>query len=419
MAPSRSSTIRRASVLLTTLLAAGGAITALAPLAGAEVLSVSPSGTFVIEMRGIGHGHGMSQYGARGAALQGQTYRQILAFYYPKTALTTLTTGAIRVRLSGSGTTTTVAALPHLVVTGYTGDLPTTGFSKYRLVTDASTGITLEQLASTAGASWTTLQTGLPNGATLRRTAGRPLRLYMRDGTSTYLYGSVRAWRINASGTAGGVITVNRVGWDQYAQGVVSSEMPTSWPAAAVDAQAVAARTYGAYAVAHPMGAHYDICDTSMCQVYGGHSHVDAQGHQLWSDYPTAAVATSNQILTYAGGAIFSQFGASDGGWTVDGGQPYLVSKADPYDAAASGDPYLDYKHTFSVPAVAKAFGLAKVTSIAITKRDGNGTWNGRMLAGYVAGTDSTGHAKTVATTGFSFESALGLGTTWMRLLAS
>ena len=36
---------------------------------------------------GYGHGHGMSQYGAQGAALQGLTYQQILAFYYPGTTL--------------------------------------------------------------------------------------------------------------------------------------------------------------------------------------------------------------------------------------------------------------------------------------------------------------------------------------------
>ena len=40
---------------------------------------------------GYGHGHGMSQYGAQGAALQGLTHRQILAFYYPGTTLGTAT----------------------------------------------------------------------------------------------------------------------------------------------------------------------------------------------------------------------------------------------------------------------------------------------------------------------------------------
>src|SRR5205807_7041591 len=118
----RRSAIRRTSVVFASLLGAYMSIAVVAPAAGAEVIAVSPTGKFVIEMRGIGHGHGMSQYGARGAALQAKTYKQILAFYYPKTTLATVPGAAIRVRLSGSGTTTTVAAFPHLEVTGYSGD---------------------------------------------------------------------------------------------------------------------------------------------------------------------------------------------------------------------------------------------------------------------------------------------------------
>ena len=36
---------------------------------------------------GFGHGNGMSQYGAHGAAQQGLTWQQIVAFYYPGTTL--------------------------------------------------------------------------------------------------------------------------------------------------------------------------------------------------------------------------------------------------------------------------------------------------------------------------------------------
>ena len=38
--------------------------------------------------RGSGHGVGMSQWGARGFAAHGWNYREILAYYYPKTVLT-------------------------------------------------------------------------------------------------------------------------------------------------------------------------------------------------------------------------------------------------------------------------------------------------------------------------------------------
>ncbi|MDT4917612.1 MAG: stage sporulation protein, partial [Pseudonocardiales bacterium] len=132
-----------------------------------------------------------------------------------------------------------------------------------------------------------------------------------------------------------------------------------------------------------------------------------------------AALATTNQVLEHQGAAIFAEFGSSDGGWTVDGGQPYLVSKQDPYDNAASGDPYLFYRKRFAVSSLAAYFGLRSVTSVVISKRDGNGTWNGRVLAGYVQGTNSAGNPAKVTATGSDFAAALGLGTTWFNLRAT
>jgi hypothetical protein len=56
------------------------------------------------------------------------------------------------------------------------------------------------------------------------------------------------------------------------------------------------------------------------------------------------------------------------------------------------------------------------VTVIAITKRDGHGTWGGRTLVGYVSGTDAANKATTVPFTGFQLQAALGIGTTWLTL---
>jgi stage II sporulation protein D len=41
--------------------------------------------TAVFDGRGRGHGAGLCQWGARGRALRGETYRAILAHYYPGT----------------------------------------------------------------------------------------------------------------------------------------------------------------------------------------------------------------------------------------------------------------------------------------------------------------------------------------------
>ncbi len=47
------------------------------------------TGPWVFAGRGKGHGVGMSQWGARGLAAAGWDYREILAYYYPGTVLTT------------------------------------------------------------------------------------------------------------------------------------------------------------------------------------------------------------------------------------------------------------------------------------------------------------------------------------------
>jgi SpoIID/LytB domain protein len=65
---------------------------AIATLAGfvyAPVASAA-TGDFVISGRGYGQGQGMSQWGMWQGAREGNTYKQILAFYYPGTTLTTV-----------------------------------------------------------------------------------------------------------------------------------------------------------------------------------------------------------------------------------------------------------------------------------------------------------------------------------------
>src|SRR5947209_3807744 len=135
MRPLSSRSVRAAAAALLALALAPALI---AP-AAAEILTVPPTAsTVTIALKGNGHGHGMSQYGAKGAAEAGKTYQQILAFYYPGTAVRTKAGyPTIRVRLSGFGTTTTISAYAHTVVTGVAGELPVTGVRGYRLVADA------------------------------------------------------------------------------------------------------------------------------------------------------------------------------------------------------------------------------------------------------------------------------------------
>jgi stage II sporulation protein D len=124
---------------------------------------------------------------------------------------------------------------------------------------------------------------------------------------------------------------VQKVALESYVRGVVSAEMSSSWPLAALEAQAVASRTYAL--TAHAGGAKFDVYADTRSQVYRG---VAARTPQT----DAAVAATAGQIVTYAGRPAITYFFASSGGRTEDvensfigsQPQPWLRSVADPYE---------------------------------------------------------------------------------------
>jgi peptidoglycan hydrolase-like amidase len=362
-----------------------------------------------VDWRGAGHGHGLSQYGAHGAAMHGLSMAQILSFYYPGTTLTTIAGGTIRVRLTNTAVspTTVLANVAGLTLSGYAKPLPS-GYTQFRLA-PYQTGLKLLGLKA---AKWTQLATGLPPRADFSSTPGW-VQVLGANGSSIRYRGTVGAVRSGAD-----VWTINRLGLDQYVEGSVPREMPASWESAALRAQAVAVRSYAdEERAASGSGSLYDICDTTACQAYGGMAGYDRSGNLQWTDDPDALVGNRNTVLRYRGARVFAQYSASNGGATADGGQPYLVGKDDPYDSAASGDPYLDQTTTVTAKSLAQSFGLSTVTSIEITERDGNGPWGGRVVSGYVNGTTDSGARAHLATTGFGLGDAAGVWTDYLRFV--
>ncbi len=377
------------TVLVTVLSTVAGAAIAVGTIgaapAGAFTAERNPapaSGVWTVDGGGNGHGHGMSQYGARGAAMAGLDVSKIIAFYYPGTTLSMSSSSSIRVWITDASGATTVAAVAGLSVTGV-GALPTSGISQWRLVPSGA-GLALQRLTS---GKWVTAK-ALPASATFSSTSGA-IRLVHGGGSSDFR-GTLSAVR-----SGSGLITVNRLLLDDYVRGVIPNEMPASWPAAAVQAQAIAARSYARYALEHNGSGAYDICDTTNCQVYRGMSSEESASN-------AAVSATANEIVSYHGSVAFTQFAASNGGAMVSGGQPYLVSKADPYD-------HEQWTRTVSVASVAGYYGLARVTEIDITGRSGGGPWGGAVTSATVRGTDSSGAARAVPTTGPSLASVMGL----------
>jgi stage II sporulation protein D len=127
---------------------------------------------------------------------------------------------------------------------------------------------------------------------------------------------------------------VERVPLERYVRGVVSAEVPATWPSAALEAQAVASRTYALTADAG--GPSFDVYADARSQVYKGSAAETPQTN-------AAVAATAGQIVTYEGRPAITYFFASSGGMTEDvqnsfpgaEPEPWLLGVPDPYEEGA------------------------------------------------------------------------------------
>ena len=214
--------------------------------------------------RGYGHGVGMSQYGARGRALAGQDAATILAHYYRGTTLGTVpTTSRIRVRVllrwraTPSVPLVVVGRRHAWTIDGVAGTFPAD--AKLRLIP------TNHRRRRRRGGSASTSPAGgvLYSGAEAepvrrpRRDRHDPPRAPHRSGTYDEYRGVLV---LKAASTAPVVTVVNELPLETYLRGVVPAEMPSTWPAAALEAQAIAARSYAARRL-RPGVSYYDVAD--------------------------------------------------------------------------------------------------------------------------------------------------------------
>ena len=419
--------MKRSLVALTGLLVSLGVALPATPAAADEIYSVPPGGSFAMEGHGWGHGHGMSQYGAQGGAKLGKTSEQITSFYYPGTTRTTLPNSAIRVLISGDkGGDTQVYPATGLTVadlaTGAKATLPA-GPTRWRTTTDTA-GLHLQSYSAgwhpyTLGGT-TTFAGPIEFGGTSY------VRLALPDGSSRDYRGSMRSVRTSATTVA----SINVLSMESYLAGVVPRESSSSWAAAALQSQAIAARTYSAenrsrYATTRS----YDICDTTQCQVYGGAALYSASGTKtnLEASSTSAAVtATAGVIRTYDGRPIFAQYSASNGGWSTDGGYPYLIAQRDDWDGVVPSTVHTWTATLTAAQLQAKFPAVGTLRRIRVTSRDGNGEWGGRVKTVVLEGVDGQGAPTAVSTTGAGVYSAHtwpafsdGLRSSWWHVNAA
>jgi stage II sporulation protein D len=277
--------------------------------------------------RGFGHGIGMSQWGAYGYATRTSlSYKDILRHYYKGIGFGTTPNRSIRVLLNrGLGAARVTAATTYTVA-----GLSASGAKVSRSVPGGRvTAVTWDQ---------SQLRFRLTDG----------VRVWRWKGPLTFHAGSTKLRYVDANQNgsanvryrggltvrreADGLMVVNVLPLERYLYGVVPREMPASWPARALRAQAVAARTYALATL--NTGQPFDVYCTTRSQVYDGYD--GSGGEQPGS---TAAVlATAGVTAEYGGRPITAFFFSTSGGetesiqnaWPGSSPVPYLVGVDDP-----------------------------------------------------------------------------------------
>lgn len=376
------------ALVAVTGLVGGAAITP----ASAAVRAPGPDAV-VLDGSGWGHGKGLSQWGAKGAAQQGRTAAQILDFYYPGTSAGR-SGGSIAVLITAATSNNVVVQhrsglKVRSAKTGKVWKLGKKGAKRWRLTPVGTTKTRLS--VKTKG--WHVVR-DIPGQAEFK---GGAIRLYVPGGSVVYR-GKLRS---AVSGAGSARDTVNIVSVEQYLRGVVPAEMPATWHPQAVRAQSVAARTYAIYERDTTNHGHFDVWDTTQSQVYRG----VAAAHPA-SD--AAIKATAGQVRTYGGKPAFTQFSSSNGGWTAPGTLAYQVAKKDPYEAS-SGNTNNSWSVRLTDDAIEASFpGIGDFQKLIVTTVPGSG---GRVKTVAVQGASRT----TDPMSGDAFRVRFGLKSTMFR----
>ena len=378
---------------------------------------------WIIVGSGWGHGVGLSQYGALGQALDGKSWQDILAHYYPGTNLSDspsekqITVGlsqdktAVFVRLDklsddaqlevsidgnavatiGSGTVIRVESNSNAIVSsgGADGRAEARGSGKkvsFRII---------------AGSGLINTNSGTPdtNAGSALATPGHRYKY----GILNVVYGGDNDGRPDL------YTSISMRLADEYLLGI--GEMSSTWNKAALVAQVVASRSYGLGKLNSGLrgncGCH--IYNNATDQVYVGYS----KESDAWRDAVNSAVTSSNQpaVLTYGGKAVTAYFASSTGGRTMStmdawGGNVSWSQSVDDNWSINARNPNARWGVRMSQSGMATALGLSNVQSIEVVERYSSGA------AKILVAKDSNGGSVTLS--GRTFQARMKLKSTYV-----
>ncbi len=348
--------------------------------------------TFAFQGSGYGHGVGMSQIGARAKALAGESATAILQYYYTGTIVETVTdTQILRINLGNLLTSAKLRSdSKGAELQLFAGDLGETQTATPLLTFPSKTSLNLNltdgllavstsrgttSKAITTGSSFTLRWSGT------RYQAGSPtvISLTTNGATKKYRHGqiSLKVIRDKTLGKRLAIINSVRL-QDEYLWGI--GEVPSSWPTQALEAQAIASRTY-AYAKSTKIRSACDchLYATISDQTFAGYSkESEPRFGEIWK---AAVNRTAGSIITYEGRPITAYFSSSSGGTTETSehawgtATPYTVSVPDSASVDVALNPrFASWTREISQAVIAQAFALPDVISLTVLSNNPAGS---------------------------------------------
>ena len=383
-------------------------LVAFALVAPPQASGVDTPTEFAIAGAGYGHGVGLSQIGARSKALAGETATAILNYYYKDVVIQPLDDSKIlRVNVGHLLSTARIAtSTPDATLQIFSGDIGDAQDVAPIAVVPVKSSLTFSILGSTVVPSVVAGKqvTSLPRNRvfTVRWSGTRyapgvdgVVSLTHSSLTTRYRYGQMQFRAVRASTLGFRLEITNSVRLaDEYLWGI--SEVPSSWPAAALEAQAIASRTYAL----NKAGIYRAACD---CDLYGEISDQKFLGYAKeiekgWGKFWKAAVTnTAGLTLTQNNLPIAAYFGSSTGGLTETAlnawgsERTYTQIIPDPGSLDPKLNPrFFTWKRSVTQASVALAFALPDVATLEIVSKNASGT------VGLIRATSTTGVQKTL-----------------------
>jgi stage II sporulation protein D len=379
---------------------------------------------FKISGSGYGHGVGMSQIGARGQAIEGKSAVEILNYYYPGTTVSPYPDNElIRVNLANLTTSVIIKAVGAVgTITLFRGDLAAGEDSDPLGTYQGDLTASFTNLANSVIPSLSSPTAKFapvsPNKAwTLRwDSATTTIALTNQGETKQYKYGQIVIKSVSNAVSSYLAVTNTLRLHDEYLWGI--GEVPSSWPPAALEAQAIAARTYALTKLSRVRTeCDCQIYSTTVDQNFVGYSKEIERTYGIrWKEAVNRTFVDANLVLviTFESKPINAFYSSSSGGSTQDvrdvwgSSIAYLQGVPDPWSLDMKINPrYAIWERQVTQKDMATAFGLDNVKSFRVDSRSKTES------ALSVTAFSSTGKSSTLK--GEIFRARTKLPSTWIK----